>query len=130
MVSMMKLKNNISFDGIIKSFEEKYGRKYTENQLKQLRLGYEHNVNILIYSHPQFSGFEMQEIRLGLENNIDVTQYAYWNFDCVQMQEIRLGLESGIDVSEYARPDFPSSHMENIREHLERQLINKKSRTY
>ena len=80
----MKLKNNISFDGIIKSFEEKYGRKYTENQLKQLRLGYEHNVNILIYSHPQFSGFEMQEIRLGLENNIDVTQYAYWNFDCVQ----------------------------------------------
>jgi len=72
----------------------------------------------------------MQEIRRGLENNIDVTQYAYWNFDCAQMQEIRLGLESGIDVSEYARPDFPSSHMENIREHLERQLINKKSRTY
>ena len=94
---MMKLKNNISLDGIIKSFEEKYGRRYTENQLTQLRLGYEHNVNILVYAHPNFSSFEMQEIRLGLENNVDVTRYAYWNFDCLQMQEIRLGLESRID---------------------------------
>ena len=130
MVSMMKLKNNISLDGIIKSFEEKYGRRYTENQLTQLRLGYEHNVNILVYAHPNFSSFEMQEIRLGLENNVDVTRYAYWNFDCLQMQEIRLGLESGIDVSTYARPDFPASLMEDSRERLERQRLNKQSHIY
>lgn len=121
----MKLKNNISFDGIIKSFEEKYGRKYTENQLKQLRLGYEHNVNILIYSHPQFSGFEMQEIRLGLMSKVDVSVYANSEFSDDQMEEIRRGLDSGIDVSKYSFPYLASPVMRQKRERLEyEQMLN------
>lgn len=78
----------------------------------------------------QFDSMQQKHIEEGLLQGLQVELYADPRFTAKQMQEIRLGLESGIDVSEYARPDFPSSHMENIREHLERQLINKKSRTY
>ena len=47
----MKLKNNVSFESIIRSFEELYNRSYNTLELAELKLCYDNQLPLGITSH-------------------------------------------------------------------------------
>lgn len=51
----MKLSNNLSFEAIIKTCEEKYAHKYDFLQMRELKKGYERGVNISSYANPKLT---------------------------------------------------------------------------
>ena len=141
----MKLKNNISFESIIRSFEELYNKSYNalelaelilcynqqlplekfaklsdHRRMREVRLGLEEGVDISPYAANEFDWLQREEIFEGLSHRLDVSMYAYPDFDSRQMREIRLGLESDIDVSRYAYPDCDWQEMREIRLSLEK----------
>lgn len=61
-------------------------------QMREIRLGLEHNLDVTLYAKPEYNWYQMREIRLGLMKNLDVTIYAKTEYSCNQMEEIRLGL--------------------------------------
>ena len=76
----MKLKNNLSFDNLIKYYESMYKCSYDDFQVDELRIGYERGIDISQYTSVDYSSYQMEEIRLGLECNLDVSVYATTQF--------------------------------------------------
>lgn len=101
----MKLKNNLSFEAIIKSFEEKHACKYDFLQLKELKKGYERNVNISLYANLDFGYEQMSYIRQGLENNVDINKYASTHYSHFLMEIIYHLLKDGALLDEYVIGD-------------------------
>ena len=97
----MKLKNNLSFEAIIKTFEETYAHKYNVLRLKELKKGYEHNINISLYANPNFEYEQMSYIRQGLENNVDISKYASTNYSHFLMEIIYHLLKDGVQFDDY-----------------------------
>lgn len=97
----MKLKNNLSFEAIIKTFEETYAHKYNVLRLKELKKGYEHNINISLYANPNFAYEQMSYIRQGLENNVDISKYASTNYSHFLMEIIYHLLKDGAQFDDY-----------------------------
>ena len=48
----MKLTSNLTFDNVIKQYEDKYNRKYYHAQLIELRTGFEEGLDINSYVMP------------------------------------------------------------------------------
>ena len=101
----MKLKNNLSFEAIIKSFEEKHAYKYNFLQLRELKKGYEHAINISLYANPNFGYEQMSYIRQGLENNVDITKYASTHYSHFLMEIIYHLLKEGALLDEFVIED-------------------------
>lgn len=101
----MKLKNNLSFEAIIKTFEETYTYKYNILQLKELKKGYERDVNISLYANPNFEYEQMSYIRQGLENNVDISKYASTNYSHFLMEIIYHLLKEGAQLDDYILED-------------------------
>lgn len=101
----MKLKNNLSFEAIIKTFEETYAHKYNVLRLKELKKGYEHNINISLYANPNFGYEQMSYIRQGLENNVDISKYASTNYSHFLMEIIYHLLKDGAQFDDYILED-------------------------
>ena len=97
----MKLKNNISFEAIIKAYENQFGSKYNEYQLDELRHGYESNLDISMYANPTFHHSEMYYVRLGLEANLDVSKYARVDYGHFMMELLHQLLKSGANFDNY-----------------------------
>lgn len=116
----MKLANNMTFENIIKSYEEMYDCKYDNLQLKELRYGFKQGLDISVFSNPKFAFNQMDEIRQGLAENLNVSIYAKPTFDVGQMRQIKKGLERNIDVSVYANMYVDSRKMALIRILLEK----------
>ena len=114
----MKLINNMTFENIVKSYEEMYDCKYDNLQLKELRYGFKQGLDISVFSNPKFAFNQMDEIRQGLAKNLNVSIYAKPTFDVGQMREIKKGLERNIDVSKYARVDYGHFMMELLHQLL------------
>lgn len=140
----MKLKNNVSFESIIRSFEELYNKSYNMLELAELRLCYDQQLPLDKFARLQ-AHWRMRQARLGLEAGIDLFQHSKECYNYKQLKairqiavmglilpvermkqlnlpaliEIRKGLEKGIDVSIYAKPDFEWRQMREIREGLE-----------
>lgn len=119
-IRKMKLMNNVTFENLIKSYEEMYDCKYDNLQLKILRSGFKQGLDISIYSNPKFLFNQMDVIRQGLIKNINVEIYAKPTFDVGQMEQIKKGLERGIDVSIYANTYVSLRKMALIRILLEK----------
>ena len=115
----MKLMNNMTFENIIKSYEEMYDCNYDNLQLKELRYGFKQGLDISVFSNPKFAFNQMGEIRQGLAENLNVEIYAKPTFDVGQMRQIKKGLERNIDVSKYANMYVDSRKMALIRILLE-----------
>lgn len=139
----MKLKNNVSFESIIRSFEELHNRSYNALELAELKLCDDNQLPLDKFARLQ-AHWRMQEARLGLEVGIDLFQHAKECYSRKQLEttrqlavaglvlpvermkqlnlpsliEIRKGLENGIDVSIYATPEFNWQQMREIREGL------------
>lgn len=140
----MKLKNNVSFESVIRSFEELYNRSYNSLELAEVKLCYDNQLPLDKFARLQ-SHWRMREARLGLEAGVDLFRHAKECYNYKQLEttrqiavmglvlpveqmkqlnlsaliEIRKGLENGIDVSIYAKPDFEWRQMREIREGLE-----------
>lgn len=140
----MKLKNNVSFESIIRSFEELYNKSYNMLELEELRLCYDQQLPLDKFARLQ-AHWRMRDARLGLEVGVDLFQHAkecpnYKRLEVTRqiavaglvlpvehMQqmslpaliEIRKGLYNSIDVSIYAKPEFKWQQMREIREGLE-----------
>lgn len=63
-------------------------------QMEEILLGLERNLDVSVYTNPEFSNYQMEVIRLGLEKNLDVSVYAKPEYTHVQMEVIRLGLKN------------------------------------
>lgn len=140
----MKLKNNISFESIIRSFEELYNKSYNALELAELILCY--NRQLPLEKFAKLSDHRrIREVRLGLEAGVDLFRHAkecnnYRRLEVTRqiavegfvipvehlkqmtlpaLIEIRKGICNGIDVSIYAKPDFEWRQMREIREGLE-----------
>ena len=116
----MKLITNMTFENIIKSYEEMYDCKYDNLQLKELRYGFKQGLDISVFSNPKFAFNQMDEIRQGLAENLNVSIYAKPAFDVGQMRQIKKGLERDVDVSIYANTYVSSRKMALVRILLEK----------
>lgn len=140
----MKLKNNVSFESIIRSFEELYNRSYNALELTELKLCYDKQLPLDKFARLK-EHWRMQEARRCLEVGIDLFQHAKECYSRIHLEttrqiavmglilpvehmkqlnlpsliEIRKGLENGIGVSIYAKPEFDLRQMREIREGLE-----------
>lgn len=140
----MKLKNNVSFESIIRSFEELYNKSYNMLELEELRLCYDQQLPLDKFARLQ-AHWRMRDARLGLEAGVDLFRHAkecpkYKRLEVTRqlavaglvlpvehmkqmslpaLIEIRKGLYNGIDVSIYAKPEFEWQQMREIREGLE-----------
>lgn len=140
----MKLKNNVSFESIIRSFEELYNKSYNTLELAELMLCYNQQFPLDKFARLQ-AHWRMREARLGLEAGVDLFRHAKECYNYKQLEttrqiavaglvlpveymkqmslpaliEIRKGLYNGIDVSIYAKPEFKWQQMREIREGLE-----------
>lgn len=140
----MKLKNNVSFESIIRSFEELYNRSYNALELAELKLCYDKQLPLDKFARLQ-THWRMQEARRCLEVGIDLFQHAKECYSRMHLEmtrqiaimglvlpvermkqlslptliEIRKGLENDIDVSIYAKPEFNWRQMREIRKGLE-----------
>lgn len=140
----MKLKNNVSFESIIRSFEELYNKSYNMLELEELRLCYDQQLPLDKFARLQ-AHWRMRDARLGLEAGVDLFRHAkecsnykrlkvtrqiavaglvlpvehMQQMSLPALIEIRKGLYKGIDVSIYAKPEFKWLQMREIREGLE-----------
>lgn len=140
----MKLKNNVSFESIIRSFEELYNKSYNSLELAELRVCYDNQLPLDKFAKLS-THWRIHEARLGLEVGIDLFQHVnecnnYRRLEVTRqiavagfvipvehmkqmtlpaLIEIRKGVCNGIDVSIYAKPDFEWRQMREIREGLE-----------
>lgn len=125
----MKLKNNLTFESIIQAYEDQCSCSFDNEQLKQLKAGYENGIRIDAYADPSINYFSMFSIRRALEDHREYlssnrdqcrfAQYVYEGFDLLQLDELAIGLSKGLDVDLYAHKDLNREEMYAIRRGLE-----------
>lgn len=120
----MKLSNNLSFENIVKQYEEHYDTYYNVNQVEQLRLGYG-KVDISKYANGKYNSAQMTFIRTCLQSNLDATHLLDPKLTMGQMDLILKGLEAGINVSSYAKSSMKCFEMAKILKELAKRA-NKK----
>lgn len=101
----MKLANNLSFESLVRTYEEQHEHRYDEYQLEELRDGYDNGLDISIYANPAFDRVQMSLIRLGLENNIDISKYAFVEYNSYLMETIYELLRRGAHFDRYVLRD-------------------------
>ena len=62
---------------------------------------------------------QKEEVYTGLLKNLDISVYTKPEFTYEQMHQIRMGLEKGLDVTPYLNPGIEWKEMERIRLELE-----------
>lgn len=125
----MKLKNNLTFESIIQTYEDQSGYTFDSRQLDELKLGYANGINIDAYADPIINYFMMFSIRQAIEdrrqwlsNSKDQCRFAqlvYEEFDDLQLDELAIGLSKGVDIEKYAMKCLNSDEMYVIRRGLE-----------
>ena len=101
----MKLTNNLSFESLVRMYEEQYEYRYDGYQLEELRDGYNSGLDISIYANPAFDTVQMRFIRHGLENNIDINKYAFVEYNSYLMETIYDLLNRGAYFDRYVLRD-------------------------
>ena len=69
---------------------------FTSSQKEEIKFGLEKNLDVSIYTIPDYDWSQMQQIRFGLKNNVDVSYFINQEYGSDRMLEIRLGLENKI----------------------------------
>lgn len=125
----MKLSNNLAFENIIKTYEEQFDCAFNNEQLAELRAGYEKSINIEVYADPIVDYYTMFEIRREITDRLnylssakDQARFAqgiFDGFDELQLDELAIGLSKGVDVEKYAMVSLSYEEMHVIRRGLE-----------
>ena len=140
----MKLKNNLSFDSVIRSLEEQNKRSFNSLELAELKSCYNAHFPLDKFAALR-THWRMHHARLGLEVGVDLFRHAKDCSNNTRLEVIRLilvkgfnlsaeharqlslpalieihkGVCKGLDVSAYATPEFDCQQMREIREGLE-----------
>lgn len=125
----MKLKNNLTFESIIQTYEDQCGCSFDSRQQEELKIGYEKGINISAYADPIIDRFTMRTMRCAIQdrrqwlsNPKDQCRFArfvYEEFNDLQLDELAIGLSKGVDVEKYATHSLNSDEMYVIRRGLE-----------
>ena len=135
----MKLKSNLTFDNVIKSYKEQYDYEFDEYQLFELKVGFDKGLNIDLFAYPDFDDEIMYAIRsvlLGYREYLHDTrsqrravQYVVDGYDGCQMRELIIGLSKGLRVELYENRDLSYLEMQMIRQGLESEVDTTKFTT-
>ncbi len=93
---------------------------FTEEQMEQIVLGKGEDLDVNVYTKPEFTAKEMEQIRLGLKSGVDVSIYAKPVFNAHQMEWIRKGLEIGLDINAYAKSEYTAEYLQDVKYYLEK----------
>lgn len=128
----MKLKSNLTFDNVIKSYKEQYSYEFDEYQLFELKTGVDDGLNIDLFAYPYFNDEIMYAIRSVLytyreylhDTRIQqrAVQYVLDDYDGLQIRELVIGLSKGLRVELYENQDLSSYEMFIIRQGLESEV--------
>lgn len=128
----MKLKSNLTFDNVIRSYKEQYGYTFDEYQLFELKTGFDDGLNIDLFAYPYFNDEVMYAIRLVLYTYREylrdtraqqhAVQYVIDDYDGLQIRELVIGLSKGLNVELYENQDLSFHEMRIIRQGLESEV--------
>lgn len=79
---------------------------YTPEQIKQLKLGKEHGVDIRIFANPALEAQKMKVLREGLEQKVNVRPFAFPDYTVDAMRYYILELKTGMDIRQYLNPKY------------------------
>ena len=79
---------------------------YTKEQIKQLKLGKEHKVEIKTYANPSLSAEQMKVLREGLEQKVNVRPFAFPEYTVDAMRYYILDLKTGMDIRQYLNSKY------------------------
>lgn len=79
---------------------------YTPEQIKQLKLGKEHGVEIRVYANPSLSAKQMMVLREGLEQKLNVKPFAFPDYSVDAMRYYMIELRTGMDIRQYLSPKY------------------------
>ncbi len=80
---------------ILRAYKE-VGLKFT--QLKEIAFGLRDEVNIFIFTKPEFSGAQMHEIRLALKEDFNLLEYVTSKDSASVMKSVRESFLDGSDA--------------------------------
>lgn len=125
----MKLKNNLTFESIIQTYEDQHGCSFDSRQLEELKAGYEHGFHIDAFADPIISYLVMFSIRRAIEerrqwlsspkDQCRFARFVYEEFNDLQLDELAIGLSKGVNVDVYAHRSLNHEEMCVIRRGLE-----------
>lgn len=128
----MKLKSNLTFGNVIKSYKEQYGYEFDEYQLFELKTGFDDGLNIDLFAYPYFNDEIMYAIRSVLYTYREylrdtraqrhAVQYVIDDYDGLQIRELVIGLSKGLKVELYENQDLSFHEMQIIRQGLESEI--------
>ena len=128
----MKLKSNLTFDNVIKSYKEQYNYVFDEYQLFELKVGFDKGLNIDLFAYPDFNDEIMYAIRSVLSGYREylhdtrsqrrAVQYVVDGYDGCQIRELIIGLSKGLRVELYENQDLSFHEMQIIRQGLESEV--------
>lgn len=135
----MKLKSNLTFDNVIKSYKEQYGYEFDEYQLFELKTGFDDGLNIDLFAYPYFNDEIMYAIRSVLYTYREylrdtraqrhAVQYVIDDYDGLQIRELVIGLSKGLKVELCENQDLSFHEMQIIRQGLESEVDTTKLTT-
>ena len=64
----MKLKNNLTFESMMRAYKSNYKEIYTAFRLNELRRIYEQGFDVREYIEANFDTMQLTQLRVGLEN--------------------------------------------------------------
>lgn len=128
----MKLKSNLTFDNVIKSYKEQRSYEFDEYQLFELKTGFDDGLNIDLFANPYFNDEIMYAIRSVLYTYREylhdtraqrrAVQYVIDDYDGLQIRELIIGLSKGLNVELYENQDLSFHEMRIIRHGLESEV--------
>ena len=128
----MKLKSNLTFDNVIRSYKEQYGYTFDEYQLFELKAGFDSGLNIDLFAYPYINDEIMYAIRSVLRgyrkylhdtrSQRRAVQYVVDGYDGRQIRELIIGLSKGLRVELYENQDLSFHEMRIIRQGLESEV--------
>lgn len=128
----MKLKSNLTFDNVIKSYKEQYNYAFDEYQLFELKVGFDKGLNIDLFAYPDFNDEIMYAIRSVLSGYREylhdtqaqqrAVQYVVDGYNGLQIRELIIGLSKGLRVELYENQDLSFHEMRIIRQGLESEV--------
>ena len=135
----MKLKSNLTFDNVIKSYKEQCNYEFDEYQLFELKTGFDDGLNIDLFAYPDFNDEIMYAIRSVLYTYREylhatqaqrrAVQYVLDDYDGLQIRELVIGLSKGLKVELYENQDLSFHEMQIIRQGLESEVDTAKLTT-
>lgn len=79
---------------------------YTKEQIRQLKIGKEHGLDIREYANPELSAEHMKVLREAMEKGINIRGLTNPKFKVPELRFYITDLEQGLDISSYLNPEF------------------------